>query len=85
MANPLKRKSYGENASGRSPGVNADSGRPSPAGDNGTITCHAALASFPYTPEESMKASHDHLDLLVPARRVSVRRRHVFAAIHYDT
>ena len=33
-------------------------------GDNGTITVHAALASFPYTPEESMKAlKHFYRDL----------------------
>jgi uncharacterized membrane protein len=45
-------------------GVNAGSGRATPAGDNGTITCTAALASFPYTPEESMKAlKHFYRDL----------------------
>jgi hypothetical protein len=32
--------------------------------DNGTLTCTAALASFPYTPEESMKAlKHFYRDL----------------------
>ena len=44
---------------------NAQSGGgPTPASDNGTITCMAALASFPYTPEESMKAlKHFYRDL----------------------
>ncbi len=64
VANPLKRVGYGADAWGRSAGVNAGSGRPTPAGDNGTITCSAALASFPYTPEESMKAlKHFYRDL----------------------
>ncbi|MGH9846248.1 MAG: glucoamylase family protein, partial [Blastocatellia bacterium] len=39
-------------------------GRATPRDDNGTITVHAALASFPYTPEESMKAlKHFYRDL----------------------
>jgi hypothetical protein len=64
VANPLKRAGYGDNSWGRSAGVNAGSGRPTPAGDNGTITCSAALASFPYTPEASMKAlKHFYRDL----------------------
>jgi hypothetical protein len=64
VADPLKRVGYGENAWGRSAGVNAGSGRPTPAGDNGTITCSAALSSFPYTPEASMKAlKHFYRDL----------------------
>jgi exo beta-1,2-glucooligosaccharide sophorohydrolase (non-reducing end) len=62
--NPLGRAGYGDNAWGRSAGVNAGSGRPAPDGDNGTITVHAALASFPYTPEASMKAlTHFYRDL----------------------
>jgi hypothetical protein len=56
VANPLQRTGYGDASWGRSAGVNAGSGRPTPAGDNGTITPSAALSSFPYTPEESMKA-----------------------------
>jgi hypothetical protein len=41
---------------GRSAGINAAGARAYPRDDNGTITCTAALASFPYTPIESMKA-----------------------------
>ena len=64
IANPRGRAGYGDNAWGRSAGVNAGSGRPAPDGDNGTITVHAALASFPYTPEASMKAlTHFYRDL----------------------
>lgn len=64
MANPLGRKGYGENAWGRSAGINAGGGKPIPRDDNGTITVHAALASFPYTPEQSMRAlKHYYRDL----------------------
>ncbi len=64
MANPLGRAGYGDASWGRSAGVNAGSGKPIPAGDNGTITPSAALSSFPYTPEESMKAlKHFYRDL----------------------
>ncbi len=56
IENPRHFKGYGDNAWGRSAGVNSAGGRPLPRDDNGTITCTAALASFPYTPEESMKA-----------------------------
>jgi exo beta-1,2-glucooligosaccharide sophorohydrolase (non-reducing end) len=64
IANPLKRAGYGDNSWGRSDGVNAGEGKSHPRGDNGTITCTAALASFPYTPEESMKAlKHFYRDL----------------------
>ena len=64
VANPLKRAGYGDDTWGRSAGVNAGSGRATPAGDNGTITCTAALASFPYTPDESMRAlKHFYRDL----------------------
>jgi hypothetical protein len=64
VANPLKHPGYGDNSWGRSAGVNAGSGRPTPAGDNGTINCMASLSSFPYTPEESMKAlKHFYRDL----------------------
>lgn len=54
--NPRKFADYGDNSWGRSAGVNAAGARSVPRDDNGTITCTAALASFPYTPEESMKA-----------------------------
>ena len=64
IANPLGRAGYGDASWGRSAGVNAGSGKPMPAGDNGTITPSAALASFPYTPDESMKAlKHFYRDL----------------------
>lgn len=64
LANPRKHPGYGDAAWGRTAGINAGAGRPIPAGDNGTITCTAALASFPYTPEESMKAlKHFYRDL----------------------
>ncbi len=64
IANPRKHADYGDNSWGRSAGVNAGGGRPLPRDDNGTITCSAALSSFPYTPEESMKAlKHFYRDL----------------------
>ncbi len=64
VENPLARAGYGDDSWGRSAGVNAGAGRATPAGDNGTITCTAALASFPYTPEESMRAlKHFYRDL----------------------
>jgi hypothetical protein len=56
VANPGKYVGYGDNSWGRSAGVNAAGARAYPRDDNGTITCTAALASFPYTPIESMKA-----------------------------
>ena len=62
--NPMKRVGYGDDTWGRSAGINAGSGRATPAGDNGTINVMASLASFPYTPEESMKAlTHFYRDL----------------------
>jgi hypothetical protein len=64
VENPRHFKGYGDNAWGRSAGVNSAGGRPQPRDDNGTLTCTAALASFPYTPEESMKAlKHFYRDL----------------------
>jgi len=64
LDNPLKRTGYGDDSWGRSAGVNAGSGRATPAGDNGTITVSAALSSMPYTPEASMKAlKHFYRDL----------------------
>ncbi|MER3453530.1 MAG: hypothetical protein C4344_07930 [Acidimicrobiia bacterium] len=64
VANPLKHPGYGDDSWGRTAGINAGGGRPIPAGDNGTITCTAALSSFPYTPEESMRAlKHFYRDL----------------------
>lgn len=62
--NPRGFKGYGDDTWGRSAGINAAGGRSVPRDDNGTITCTAALASFPYTPEESMKAlRHFYRDL----------------------
>jgi hypothetical protein len=64
VANPGKYVGYGDNSWGRSSGINAAGGRALPRDDNGTITCTAALASFPYTPAESMKAlKHFYRDL----------------------
>jgi hypothetical protein len=63
--NPKKFKGYGENcwgltASDTYDGYNAHS----PTNDWGTITPSAALASFPYTPDYSMKAlRHFYADL----------------------
>jgi len=64
VENPMHFAGYGDNSWGRSAGVNAAGGRPLARDDNGTITCHAAIASFPYTPDESMKAlKHFYRDL----------------------
>ncbi len=64
VQNPLNRKGYGDDCWGRSAGVYSAGGRPLPKDDNGTITCSAALSSFPYTPSESMKAlKHFYRDL----------------------
>lgn len=54
MANPNQRIGFGENCWGLSAGING--GKPNRREENGTITCMAALASFPYTPQESMAA-----------------------------
>jgi exo beta-1,2-glucooligosaccharide sophorohydrolase (non-reducing end) len=63
VENPRKRVGYGDDTWGRSAGVNAGGGA-TPRGDNGTITVHAALGSFPYTPEESLKSlKHFYRDL----------------------
>lgn len=64
IANPRKFKGYGEDSWGRSAGINSGGGKPIPRDDNGTINVMASLASFPYTPEESMKAlKHFYRDL----------------------
>jgi hypothetical protein len=64
MDNPLKFKGYGDNAWGRSAGVNVAGGRSLPRDDNGTLNIMASLGCFPYTPEESMKAlKHFYRDL----------------------
>jgi hypothetical protein len=56
VENPRHFRGYGDNAWGRSAGVNSAGGRALPRDDNGTFTCTAALASFSYTPEQSMTA-----------------------------
>jgi hypothetical protein len=64
VENPRKFVGYGDNAWGLSAGINSGGGKAYPRDDNGTITCHAALGSFPYTPEQSMKAlKHFYRDL----------------------
>lgn len=64
IANPNKRIGFGENCWGLSAGVNSGGGKPNPREENGTINCMASLASFPYTPQESMAALkhfyHEH-------------------------
>jgi len=64
IENPAKFAGYGDDSWGRSAGINSSGGRALPRDDNGTLTCTAALASFPYTPVESMKAlKHFYRDL----------------------
>jgi hypothetical protein len=64
VENPLKFVGYGKDCWGISAGVNAGGGKPYPRDDNGTISCMAALASMPYTPEESLAAlRHFYRDL----------------------
>jgi len=48
--NPRGFRGYGDDTWGRSAGINSAGGRSVPRDDNGTITCTAALASFPYAP-----------------------------------
>lgn len=55
--NPKAFKNYGEQCWGLSAGDTYDGYNAySPTNDFGTITITAALSSFPYTPEQSMKA-----------------------------
>lgn len=64
IENPLQMAGYGPDCWGRSAGVNSGGAQPLPRGDNGTISCMAALASMPYTPEESMTVlRHFYRDL----------------------
>jgi hypothetical protein len=64
VANPRKFLGYGGDCWGLSVGVNSGGGKPYPRDDNGTISCMAALASMPYTPEESLAAlKHYYRDL----------------------
>jgi hypothetical protein len=62
--NPRGHKGYGADCWGLSAGINAGGGKPLPRDDNGTLNCMAAIASFPYTPKESMAAlKHFYRDL----------------------
>jgi exo beta-1,2-glucooligosaccharide sophorohydrolase (non-reducing end) len=54
--NPRKFVGYGPDCWGLSVGINSGGGRAEPRSDNGTISVMAALASMPYTPEESLAA-----------------------------
>jgi exo beta-1,2-glucooligosaccharide sophorohydrolase (non-reducing end) len=62
--NPRRWKGYGADAWGFSAGIHGGGGKAQARDDNGTITCHAALGCFPYTPAESMAAlRHFYRDL----------------------
>lgn len=62
--NPRGWKGYGADCWGLSAGIHAGGGKALPRDDNGTITCSAALACFPYTPRQSMAAlRHFYRDL----------------------
>ncbi len=64
VENPRKFVGYGADTWGLSAGINSGGGRPLPRDDNGTINIMASLASFPYTPAESMAAlKHFYRDL----------------------
>ena len=65
MENPLNYKGYGENCWGltASYSIRGYSAH-SPSNDLGVISPTAALSSFPYTPEESMKAARYFYDSL---------------------
>ena len=56
VENPRRFAGYGPDCWGLSAGINAGGGKPLPRDDNGTINCMASLASFPYTPAESLAA-----------------------------
>ena len=61
--NPMHYKGYGENCWGLTASDNYEGySAHSPENDLGVITPTAALASFPYTPEYSMKALHHFYD-----------------------
>jgi len=65
--NPRARTGYGDDCWGLTASDDPDgymAHEPTSGGDNGTITPTAALSSFPYTPEESMRAlKHFYRDL----------------------
>lgn len=55
VANPRHRAGYGPDCWGISAGIHGG-GKPLERDETGTITCHAAVGSMPYTPRESMAA-----------------------------
>lgn len=58
VSNPKGYKGYGENCWGLTASYSTDGySAHSPSNDLGVITPTAALSSFPYTPEESMRAA----------------------------
>jgi hypothetical protein len=65
--NPRARTGYGDDCWGLTASDDPDGYKvhePTSGGDNGTISPTAALSSFPYTPEESMRAlKHFYRDL----------------------
>jgi exo beta-1,2-glucooligosaccharide sophorohydrolase (non-reducing end) len=62
--NPRHCEGYGADTWGQSAGSHAGGARARPADDNCTVVVHAALASMPYTPSESMAAlRHYYRDL----------------------
>lgn len=65
VQNPLKFKDYGENSWGLTAGYSVDFyAAHSPNEDKGVISPTAALSSFPYSPEQSMRAmKHFYFDL----------------------
>lgn len=65
IENPLNYKGYGENCWGLTASYSIRGyAAHSPARDLGVISPTAALSSFPYTPEESMKAARFFYDSL---------------------
>ena len=63
VANPKGYKGYGEDSWGLTASYSPDGySAHSPHNDLGVITPTAALSSFPYTPEESMKAARGFYD-----------------------
>ncbi|MCK4749919.1 MAG: beta-glucosidase [Bacteroidales bacterium] len=65
VENPHSHKGYGENCWGLSASYSLNGySAHSPARDLGVISPTAALSSFPYTPEESMKAARFFYDSL---------------------
>ncbi len=65
VENPHNHKGYGENCWGLSASYSLNGySAHSPSGDPGVISPTAALSSFPYTPEQSMRAARYFYDSL---------------------